>query len=76
MSIFYLVGLFDLWTGLRTLLISSFAAYAIAAFVEGPLMPWIAFVFLMSHMAINHIARQASNSPGVVDVTGMLWATT
>lgn len=33
-------------------------------------MPWIAFVFLMSHMSINHIARQNANTPNIVDVTG------
>ena len=64
------MGLFDLWTGLRTLLISSAAAYTIAANIEGPFMPWIGFVFLMVHMAVNHISRQIANSPTVVDVTG------
>jgi hypothetical protein len=33
-------------------------------------MPWIGFVFLMVHLSINHIARQAANTPAVVDVTG------
>ncbi|MCJ1353094.1 MAG: lysophospholipid acyltransferase [Icmadophila ericetorum] len=69
-SLFYLVGLFDLWTGIRTILISSVGAYAIAAYVEGPFMPWIGFVFLMGHMSISHIYRQFANSPDQVDVTG------
>jgi lysophospholipid acyltransferase len=33
-------------------------------------MPWIGFVFLMGHMSVNHIARQAANSPSTVDITG------
>ncbi|KLJ10549.1 hypothetical protein EMPG_14069 [Blastomyces silverae] len=69
-SIFYLVGMFDLWDGLRTLLYSSAGAYAIAFYVDGPLMPWIAFVFLMGHMSINHISRQLADSPSTVDITG------
>ncbi|PGH06624.1 lysophospholipid acyltransferase [Blastomyces parvus] len=69
-SIFYLVGLFDLWDGLRTLLYSAAGAYAIAFYIDGPLMPWIAFVFLMGHMSINHISRQLADSPSTVDITG------
>lgn len=70
-SMFYLVGLFDLWAGIRTLFISSAGAYLIAAYVEGPLMPWIAFVFLMGHMSSNHIIRQFYVSrPDLVDITG------
>ncbi len=33
-------------------------------------MPWVGFVFLMGHMSVNHIARQAANSPRSVDITG------
>ncbi|EEQ90171.1 hypothetical protein RJZ56_003066 [Blastomyces dermatitidis] len=69
-SIFYLVGMFDLWDGLRTFLYSSAGAYAIAFYVDGPLMPWIAFVFLMGHMSINHISRQLADSPSTIDITG------
>lgn len=67
---FYLVGLFDLWAGLRTILISSVGAYAISAYVEGPYMPWVGFVFLMGHMSVNHIYRQIVNDPSSVDITG------
>ena len=69
-SLFYLVGLFDLWTGIRTLLISSVGTYAIAYYVDGSFMPWIAFTFLMGHMSVNHIHRQFTNNPAVVDITG------
>lgn len=69
-SIFFLVGLFDLWSGVRTILISSAGAYLIASYVQGPFMPWIGFVFLMGHMSANHLKRQFANAPGKVDITG------
>jgi lysophospholipid acyltransferase len=69
-ALFYLIGLFDLWDGIRTLLWSSGGAYAIAYFVKGPFMPWIGFAFLMGHMSINHIYRQWANAPSSVDITG------
>ncbi|KAK0711165.1 MBOAT, membrane-bound O-acyltransferase family-domain-containing protein [Lasiosphaeris hirsuta] len=70
-SVFYLVGLFDLWDGLRTILFSALGTYAIAKFLRGsPYMPWVGFVFLMGHMSVNHIARLAANDPRVVDITG------
>ncbi|KAI9762312.1 MAG: hypothetical protein M4579_000460 [Chaenotheca gracillima] len=69
-SLFYLIGLFDLWTGIRTLLIASAGAYLIAANVEGPFMPWIGFVFLMGHMSISHVYRQFADDPSAVDITG------
>ncbi|KAI4733698.1 MBOAT family protein-like protein [Aureobasidium sp. EXF-12298] len=69
-SMFYLVGLFDLWAGLRTILISSIGAYAIAAYIQGPYMPWVGFVFLMGHMSVNHIYRQIVNDPSTIDITG------
>ncbi|MCJ1385934.1 lysophospholipid acyltransferase [Xylographa soralifera] len=69
-SLFYLVGLFDLWSGIRTLLISSVGAYVIAAYIESPFMPWIGFVFLMGHMSVSHVHRQFAASPEEVDITG------
>ncbi|KAF4263749.1 hypothetical protein KXV68_005383 [Aspergillus fumigatus] len=69
-SLFYLVGLFDLWDGLRTLLYSAAGTYAIAYYIDGSLMPWIGFVFLMGHMSISHIYRQMVDDPQVVDITG------
>jgi lysophospholipid acyltransferase len=33
-------------------------------------MPWIGFIFVMGHMSVSHITRQAANSPSAVDVTG------
>lgn len=67
---FYLIGLFDLWDGIRTLLYSSVVTYLIAYYIDGDLMPWLGFVFLMGHMSVNHIERQFANSPSTVDITG------
>lgn len=70
-GLFYLIGLFDLWTGLRTLLIASSGSYAIAYYGRGsPWMPWIGLAFLMGHMSANQLTRQFANAPSVVDITG------
>ncbi|KAH4597666.1 hypothetical protein HBH82_219120 [Parastagonospora nodorum] len=69
-SMFYLVGLFDMWDGLRTFIISAGGAYLIASRVKSPYMPWIGFVFLMGHMSLNHIIRQSVNDASRVDITG------
>ncbi|KAI5305928.1 vacuolar protein sorting-associated protein 45 [Ascosphaera pollenicola] len=69
-SLFYIVGLFDLWEGVRTLLIAATGTYLIAKYVEGPLMPWFGFAFAMGHMSANHIIRQIIDDPSVVDITG------
>jgi lysophospholipid acyltransferase len=69
-SLFYLVGLFDLWDGIRTFAYSAIGTYAIAYYIDGSLMPWVAFVFLMGHMSLSHIQRQILNDPSVVDITG------
>lgn len=70
-SLFYLVGLFDLWDGIVTLLISAGGTYAIAKYLgASPYMPWIGFVFVMGHMSVSHIHRQLTNDPSLVDITG------
>ncbi|GAQ41122.1 lysophospholipid acyltransferase [Aspergillus tubingensis] len=69
-SLFYLVGLFDLWDGLRTLFYSAAGTYLIAYYIDGSLMPWIGFIFLMGHMSISHIYRQIVNDPQAIDITG------
>ncbi|KAI1002456.1 Lysophospholipid acyltransferase [Podosphaera aphanis] len=69
-SCFYLIGLFDLWDGLRTLAISSTFVYLAAKYINGAFMPWIVFVFVMAHLSISHLARQFVDDPGVVDISG------
>ncbi|KAK8034808.1 Lysophospholipid acyltransferase [Apiospora rasikravindrae] len=69
--IFYLVGLFDLWDGLWHILLSAAVTYALAYFLRGsPYMPWMGFVFLMGHTAVNQLRRQFANNPADVDITG------
>ncbi|KAJ2893979.1 putative O-acyltransferase [Zalerion maritima] len=70
-SLFFLVGLFDLWVGLRTISISAAGAYAIAKYLRtSPYMPWLGFVFTMGHLSVNQLARQFHNEPASVDITG------
>lgn len=69
-SMFYLVGLFDMWSGLYLLVIKSCVTYLIAHYVQGPNMPWIGFVWLMGTMSVSHIFRQIANSPDLIDITG------
>lgn len=69
-SLFYILGLYELWGGLLTLTYSSVATYLIAYYIDGSLMPWIGFTFLMGHMSISHIYRQIADDPSVVDITG------
>lgn len=49
---------------------SAAGIYAIAYYVDGSLMPWIGFIFLMGHMSIGHIQRQILDDPQVIDITG------
>jgi len=69
-SLFFLVGLFDLWSGLATIVFDAVGAYLIAAYVKGPIMPWVGFAFCMGHMSVSHIHRMLANSPSSVDITG------
>jgi lysophospholipid acyltransferase len=69
-GLFYLLGLFDLWGGTQSLLLSAGTTYAVAYFLRSsPYMPWIGFVLQMGHLSLNHMARQVANDPGVVDIT-------
>ena len=70
MALFYLVGLFDLWGGLAVVLFDAIGTYLIAAYIQGPYMPWVGFVFLMGHMSVSHIYRMIEDNPSSVDITG------
>lgn len=65
-----MVGLFDLWSGLAVILFDAIGTYLIAAYIEGPYMPWIGFVFLLGHMSVSHIYRMNAASPSTVDISG------
>ncbi|KIV89225.1 hypothetical protein PV10_08811 [Exophiala mesophila] len=69
-SLFFFTGLFDLHDGLRTFLYSAAGTYAITRWIDGSLMPWLNFVYLMGYMSISHIVRQRLNDPSAVDITG------
>lgn len=69
-SLFYVIGLFDLYSGLQTLAYSATGIYLIAYYIDGSLMPWIGFMFLMAHMSISHIYRQMLDDGSVIDITG------
>jgi len=69
-AVFFLVGLFDLWSGLLLVIFDAVGAYLIAAYVKSSYMPWIGFVFLMGHMSISHLYRQWADSPSTTDITG------
>lgn len=71
MSLFFLLGVYDLWNGLWILLTAALGTYAIAFGIKGPMMPWIAFVFVMGQMSVSHLIRQIYETPDtVVDYTG------
>lgn len=52
-SLFFLVGVFNLWAGIRTLFISCAGTWLLSKYMQGPLMPWVNFVFIMGHMSIK-----------------------
>lgn len=71
-SAFYVFGILNLYSGFLTLCISSFGCYFITRYVRIPAMPWINFIFLMSHLAYTHIHTQFFNvyDPSKVDISG------
>src|SRR5579859_5669205 len=62
-SLFILVGVYDLWNGLWILLGNALGTYFIAFQLRGPMMPWIAFIFVMGIMSLSHIIRQVYATP-------------
>ena len=70
-SLFYLVGIFDLWMGLRTLFLSAAGTYAIAKYLRGsPYMPWVGFAFTMGHLSMTHLEYQLKNDASAIDIAG------
>ncbi|CCF59282.1 hypothetical protein KAFR_0G02490 [Kazachstania africana CBS 2517] len=67
-SVFYLVGILNIPSGLRTLLISSMFTYVVTRFYHSRFMPYVNFVFVMGHLAINHIRATGSISNSI-DIT-------
>ncbi|KAK9463358.1 MBOAT, membrane-bound O-acyltransferase family-domain-containing protein [Lipomyces oligophaga] len=69
-SLFYLLGIFDLWRGLIDLLVAAAVTYGLAKYFKSAVMPWLTFFFLMSHLMYNHVDRFFHPHEGVVDITG------
>jgi hypothetical protein len=70
-SLFFLVGVFDLWTALWTLVISGVGTYALTFGLRGPMMPWVVFVFVMGHLSVSQLVRQIYKVPdSIIDNTG------
>lgn len=71
-SAFYIFGILNLKGGLMTILFSALGCYFITRYIRTSLMPWINFLFLMSHLAYSHISTQffRSYDQTVIDITG------
>ncbi|PAV20812.1 MBOAT-domain-containing [Pyrrhoderma noxium] len=70
-TMFYLLGMLNLWSGVAQLLGSILATYYVAKNVKGPSMPWIVFCIVMGHLMANHIIRAIFNwSYETFEITG------
>lgn len=71
-AIFYLVGIFNLWGGLRTLLVSILGTYILTKYLRGnPFMPWVVFLFVMGHLFTTHVDAQFHDyDQSVADISG------
>lgn len=71
-TVFYLVGVFSLYSGTATLLFSATGTFFITQW-KNPYMPWINFAFVMTHLFVNHLRSQffpVTFDPNVIDITG------
>ncbi|EIN10257.1 MBOAT-domain-containing protein [Punctularia strigosozonata HHB-11173 SS5] len=57
---FYFIPMLNLRGGLAQLWLDVLGTYIIAERVRSPRMPWIVFGLLMSHLLVNHFAREMS----------------
>lgn len=71
-SAFYLFGILNIYDGFRTLFISTMFTYLITRFYKSKFMPYLNFVFVMGHLATNHIYSQFFNTydSRKIDITG------
>ncbi|AET38627.1 lysophospholipid acyltransferase Ecym_3123 [Eremothecium cymbalariae DBVPG len=69
---FYLLGILNMFDGCRTLLLSSVFTYVITRFYKSRFMPYLNFVVLMGHLAVNHLHAQFFNGydSNKLDITG------
>ncbi|SCU85551.1 LANO_0C04610g1_1 [Lachancea nothofagi CBS 11611] len=71
-SAFYLFGVLNIFTGFRTLFISSMFTYVISRFYRSKFMPYLNFVVVMGHLAISHLGAQffTTRDASKLDITG------
>lgn len=71
-SMFYIFGILELYSGLRTLMVSATGCYFITRYLRTLLMPWVNFLFLMSHLAYSHFNAQFFHTQDLtkIDITG------
>ncbi|KAH3672352.1 hypothetical protein WICMUC_004324 [Wickerhamomyces mucosus] len=71
-SAFYLFIVCELFSGFRTLFISTTFTYIITRYLKSDLMPIINFIFVMGHLALNHLYLQFFNEydSTKIDITG------
>lgn len=69
---FYVFGILSLYDGIQTLLVSALGSYFLTRYLRTSAMPWINFIFLMLHLAYNHLKAQFFVEPDFskVDITG------
>ena len=63
-SVFYVFGILELYSGILTLLVAASGCYIITRYLRTPLMPWVNLLFLMAHLAYNHLHAQFFSMPG------------
>lgn len=71
-SAFYMFGIASLYLGFQTLFISAMGSYFITRYLRTLSMPWVNFMFVMGHLAYNHLHEQFFNvyDPSKIDITG------
>ena len=71
-SMIYLFVICDLYSGFRTLFISSCFTFFITRYLNSNLMPLINFTFVMGHLALNHLSLQffQDYDSTKIDITG------
>lgn len=71
-SAFYIFGILNLYDGFTTLFISTIFTFVVTRYYQSTFMPYVNFVFIMGHLAINHMYAQfyATYDPTKIDITG------
>lgn len=71
-SSIYLFGVMNLATGFRTLFISSMFTYLITRFYKSRFMPYLNFIFVMGHLALNHIYAQYFTDSSAIEAASSI----